>query len=299
MADIDILGIGKAASSLTEPLKDFLGTLLGPAANEAGQLFGDKVRYLRWKNSLTIIERADNELRRRGIKPSTVPLKTLIPILEGASLESEDENLQSKWANLLINATQGSSVHPSYPKILSELVQSEARILDHLYELDIKRSYSRQKIQSIQELDRKIKNELYQAGISLESPEYKPYKRQLDELYLARSAEYKNRAALRKRFVLKEICNELDIEWNEIVSFIDNLKRLEVCKHPETTQTFTFVKEAALNEQENHKTKEPEYEIELETEDIVERDVDEGSIFLTELGRRFMEACNSKENKSS
>lgn len=75
---------------------------------------------------------------------------------------------------------------------------------------------------------------------------------------------------------------------------VDNLKRLEVCKHPEVTQTLTFVKEATLNEQENYKTKEPEYEIELETEDIVERDVDEGSIFLTELGRRFMEACNLK-----
>ena len=132
MAD-DILGVGKAADAISKPLQEFLNKLLGPAAEEAGELFADRVRYLRWKNSLHIVKQAHKLLEARGVTPQHIPLKTLVPILEGASLE-EDRNLKNKWTNLIANAASGETVSARHAGILNRLTSFDALFLDALVE---------------------------------------------------------------------------------------------------------------------------------------------------------------------
>ncbi len=91
MAD-DLLGIGEAADSLSQPLQEFLTKLFGSDASEVGKLFTNQVQYFRWKDVLNILEQARCELDERQLTTNSVPLKILLPILEGASLESNDDN---------------------------------------------------------------------------------------------------------------------------------------------------------------------------------------------------------------
>ncbi|MEM9807199.1 MAG: hypothetical protein AAF959_18185 [Cyanobacteria bacterium P01_D01_bin.56] len=105
-------------------------TLCGPAAEEAGQILADRVRYWRWNNALFIMEQVDKTLIEKGITPQQIPLKTLMPIMEGISVEDESENLKAKWVNLISNAASGKSIHPKYIKLFSELNGVDAVMLD-------------------------------------------------------------------------------------------------------------------------------------------------------------------------
>ena len=137
---VDNLSKEGTPDEISKPLQEFLNRLFGSAAEEANNLLADRVKYTRWRTSLKIIEKAQKELDGRGIAPHNIPLKTLIPILEGASLESDDTNLQTKWINLLATAASGNSLHPSYAKILSEITQTEAQLLDYVFNESNKQS---------------------------------------------------------------------------------------------------------------------------------------------------------------
>ena len=131
----DLVGIGKAVagiSNLTKEVREFILSLLGPSAEEMGQLLADKIKYLRLKNAVRTFQKAQQLLHDQGIEPNAVNLKIFIPILEGSSLE-ENEDLVSKWAALLASAAAGDPIHPSYPKILGELTPEDARLLDYIY----------------------------------------------------------------------------------------------------------------------------------------------------------------------
>ena len=114
--------------------KSFLSKLVGPASEEAGLILKENVRFYRLKNQLRILRKAQDMLNEAGIEPNAVPLRTLLPLLEGASLE-DDESLGDKWAALLANAAAGAITegsHPSFPKILGEMSPQEALMLDRL-----------------------------------------------------------------------------------------------------------------------------------------------------------------------
>lgn len=84
-------------------------------------------------------------------------LKIIFPILEGCSLEDEDDNLATKWAALLASAAAGDPVHTSYPKILAELTPAEARLLDAMYQrLMDSGSNEEQALLTTQELSEKM-----------------------------------------------------------------------------------------------------------------------------------------------
>lgn len=128
----DPIGVSKtlnAISELTKELRQFFLALLGPGAEETGQLLADKIRYLRFKNGLRTFQKAQELLQHAGIQPKSLNLKVLVPILEGCSLE-DDADLVSKWAGLLASAAAGDPIPASYPKILSELTPGEARLLN-------------------------------------------------------------------------------------------------------------------------------------------------------------------------
>jgi hypothetical protein len=117
-----------------EAAGELLVKLAGPAAEEFGLMLRDKVRMWRVKNALRVLGKAQGMLKDAKVEPSSVPLKTLVPILEGAAIE-EDEDLSAKWAALLANAATPESamrIHPGFPHIPSQLSAPEARVLDRL-----------------------------------------------------------------------------------------------------------------------------------------------------------------------
>jgi hypothetical protein len=111
-------------------IRDFLGTIGGPAATEFGGTLGDWMKYWRFKNMVNIALRAKSFLERRGIQPKRVLPGTMIPLLEAASL-ADTEELQEMWASLLASAARGDApeVPPAYVFILRELSPVEARVL--------------------------------------------------------------------------------------------------------------------------------------------------------------------------
>ena len=111
--------------------------MFGPAAEEIGLMFRDKARVYRLKNLLSVVTKTDELLRANSANLHTVPLRTLLPIIEGASLE-DDDALSKKWAGLLASAAvslEPWAAHPSFPRILSEITAHEAVMLDRLSEL--------------------------------------------------------------------------------------------------------------------------------------------------------------------
>jgi Abortive infection alpha len=68
-------------------------------------------------------------------------LKTLLPILENASLE-DDEDLHDRWANLLANAANPALDHTKrnlHVSILKELSAAEVHFLDTAYDYVVER----------------------------------------------------------------------------------------------------------------------------------------------------------------
>jgi Abortive infection alpha len=96
------------------------------------------VNYSQWrvKQAASVIEGAGEILAELNLEPTVYRPKILLPLIEQASLE-DDEDLTKKWMGLLASSVTENSIHPSYPRILSELVQREAKIIDCLYSSEI------------------------------------------------------------------------------------------------------------------------------------------------------------------
>jgi hypothetical protein len=128
----ELLELPKA---LVQGAQAFLDRLLGPAVDETGQLLADKVRYRRFKNQVKIIADAQTVLAHAGLEPIPIPLRTLVPLVEKASLE-EEPGLQKMWSNLLANAATSDSkeeLHRLCVDVLSSISPREALMLQHAY----------------------------------------------------------------------------------------------------------------------------------------------------------------------
>jgi hypothetical protein len=117
--------------------KGLLERLCGPAVEELGLILQDSVRVYRLKRELEKhLGKVQAMMQKAGTEVRPVPMRTLLPLLEGAALE-DDENLSDKWAGLLASAASAVEVpltHPSFAHILSEITPREALILDRLYQ---------------------------------------------------------------------------------------------------------------------------------------------------------------------
>jgi hypothetical protein len=126
----------KAIEVLLEPVADILKQILGPAAEETGALIGTELRMLRYKRALRLFQRVREYSRTAGIEVAAVKPKLLLPILNNATIE-EDDDLQDRWAALLMNAsgvTGDNLVLPSYVEILRQLTRNEAVLLDSIFD---------------------------------------------------------------------------------------------------------------------------------------------------------------------
>lgn len=113
------------------PVKSFLSKLIDPPVEELGLLLQDNVRIWRLKNQLKVLERTKKICEERGITTRMVSLKTMCPLLDFASLE-ENEVLQEKWSNLLLNLIDSTKNFTSnvYPHILNQISIDEFNLLE-------------------------------------------------------------------------------------------------------------------------------------------------------------------------
>lgn len=117
----------------------FIARFISGPLEEAMGIFEDRLKYLRWERQVRLMQRSEQFLSEVGLSKPTraVPLKIAVPLLQGASLEENNE-LQDRWAALLVNAANANSgvdIHRSFIEILGQVSPLEAKILDTLYSL--------------------------------------------------------------------------------------------------------------------------------------------------------------------
>lgn len=141
MADEDKL-VKAGVEAALKPFADLLDKIAGPAAKELGLTLKDHFRVFRFNRELRLFERLKEMLGEAGIEAKRVPFKLLLPLIENASIE-EDDDLQDRWAAMLANAAaggnRGSGVEPVFPVILKELGIREVKFLDELYEQSVRK----------------------------------------------------------------------------------------------------------------------------------------------------------------
>jgi len=128
----DLTGIGKVSESIekgTQEVRQLAYDFLAFPVKEAGQLIAEKIRYFRFTNAIRTMQRAKEKLGELHVPVQTVDLKTLVPLLEGASLE-EDPEMVEIWAGLLASAATSNQPLVSFVYILREISPIEAKILE-------------------------------------------------------------------------------------------------------------------------------------------------------------------------
>lgn len=124
-----------AIASIYGVAKPFLTKILGPGAEELGEIGRDYIKGRRAKNAERTLADADKLLAEAGREPQVVPLNVAVPLLEAASLQ-EEPGMAARWAALLANAAdpaQQVGVHPSYSDILRQLTYQDTQVLCALY----------------------------------------------------------------------------------------------------------------------------------------------------------------------
>ena len=119
-------------AEITESVRKFIAPFSDPVLKELGNMLLEKIRFIDFKRSIKVLEEAKRLLDKRGIKPTPVALKILVPILESAGLEDNDD-LINMWSGLLASAASSGEVLPSFVRILGDLSAEEARILDYIH----------------------------------------------------------------------------------------------------------------------------------------------------------------------
>src|ERR1700756_188385 len=120
----DIIKIAPEIAKVTGPLAAaipftaIVKRMLGPAADEVAEMWKDQVRMYRYERQLKCVEKAERMATEAGFSPKAVPIKLLFPLLEGASLE-EDENLHTTWAALLANAASPTNAEKVRPEFIA------------------------------------------------------------------------------------------------------------------------------------------------------------------------------------
>jgi hypothetical protein len=120
-------------AAVTEAATSFTLRVLGPVA-EASDLLSDRIRFFRWKSAVKALAKAKEFAEKHGFEPKQIPLKQLVPLIEGASLEDEESDLIDKWAALIANASNDPQhKYVFFSRILSSLDGAEAKLLDDLW----------------------------------------------------------------------------------------------------------------------------------------------------------------------
>src|SRR6266849_6281913 len=136
--------IAKTAGKVVDASRElggFIARYVSGSLEQAMGIFEDKLKYLRWERQLRLMECATQLLAERGLSEPTrpVPLQFAIPLLQGASLEENDE-LQDRWVALLVNAADAAThveVRRAFVSMLEDLTPLDALVLDKIYAVNL------------------------------------------------------------------------------------------------------------------------------------------------------------------
>jgi hypothetical protein len=131
----EVAGLGAMSLAAYHEVKPILKTLLGHAAEELAATLGDRIRVFRFEQQCKLLRRVQEKVNQEGIQMKSVNLKTLLPLLENAALE-DDEEMSERWASLLTSASDPKSngLEVSYTEILKQLPPKHAHVLDAFYD---------------------------------------------------------------------------------------------------------------------------------------------------------------------
>ncbi len=126
----------KVTTAALAEAKGLLSKFLGPAFEEAGAVLGDHVRTFRLRQQIKLLRKAERILKDEGLKPKAVNMRVLLPLIDAAALE-DDEEMAARWASLLASAANPNSrmsLEASFIEILKQLPSTHAFVLDVFYE---------------------------------------------------------------------------------------------------------------------------------------------------------------------
>ena len=276
--------------------RGFIDKLVSPPIEELGLLVKDHISYWRFSNQIKILNKAKAICERNNISVKAIPPKLLCPYLDNASLE-DDEDLQDKWATLLVNmvdSKQNMQNHV-FPYILSQLSKEEFNLLEsvllekinriselekELFDFLTNRSGVEEKLKlKVIELNQKLQ-ELSPNGKYIFSPEAQKIRSSIRSAEIElNSFEYRE-SILKRRIAAPQIIPEQNIKEFEMANII----RLGLAK---------VVYEASAGKQsidipggEPDSYTSVDFDIEIDTET---------STILTELGELFIDACREKQ----
>lgn len=121
-AEVPSTSIGRLVDALTDAIRPF---------TEARGLRADQIRLQREDVLIQIAEKARARSAAEGKELHAVPPKLLVPFLEKASLEIDDEELRERWAALLLSASTSYDARMlSFLDILTRISSQEALLLE-------------------------------------------------------------------------------------------------------------------------------------------------------------------------
>lgn len=133
--DINVGDDGKGGASTLIQAGEKVQITMGVSYEELDRRIHARRRGL----AQEVLTKAQEMIREAVVQPGPVPMKTVVPLLEYASLE-EDEYLREKWAAMLANAAVSSGkVHASFAEVLRQLTPQGVLFLDALFTLTEKR----------------------------------------------------------------------------------------------------------------------------------------------------------------
>ena len=124
---------GKAIDA-GEKVGGFIAKFISAPLEQGIGIFEDKLKYMRWERQVRLMKRSEDFLKEIGLSSpnQAVPLNIAIPLIQAASLE-ENDDLQDRWAKLLVNASNknsGVDIKKAYISILEDLSPLDVKILD-------------------------------------------------------------------------------------------------------------------------------------------------------------------------
>lgn len=282
--------------------KDFLDKLVMPAIEETGLLLRDKVTMWKFKNQISMLNKAKAYCEKNNISTKQVSLKLLCPLLDYSGIE-EDEILQDKWAILLSNMVDSSQniENHVFPYILSQLSTNEFLVLEKVYD---ERQTRREKYTKELEDFRKSKPEI-ESNLQKEIDELQSKiavftneeKRPFNEVWELQKEKRKLESKLsslryKESSILRSMNQPEIIPFDSLKEFeISNLIRLGVVKEEKDFYANSQTLEIPYD-------REPEYERTHLTFDL-SIDVDSNTDnILTELGEIFVNACKEKKKNA-
>jgi hypothetical protein len=129
----------KAIEEAAKTARHYLDQILLAPLSEFGLLLRDKVSFWRFKNQVTMVEKARIFLEARGVDASKIAGSVLpeavLPLIEAGG-NTSDPNLTELFAGLLastVDPNTAKSTHPSFSRVLDQLSGTDAKILQGLY----------------------------------------------------------------------------------------------------------------------------------------------------------------------